>query len=482
MRHDSFFYSAAKQRISWNMTSSGLLDKCEVLVIVIFIAIGFLCSLYTFIATFFYVWLFRLYFRCEKQKCHNAPSDTIVLDNHNQTVSAFTSGTENEITSASEADLLSDAYCDSHRAFLFFNIAMHALSFFALFSLAVGALYKTLCVKHCSERAETLYKYSAIILVVFACPVLICLASAALPFFLIPAMVFLFSTSCVDCVKERRRKRRFRARRVHQMRALTSAVGHSSTSVTVVSSVNQPPSTSTCNTPTHLPSPSLSRMFEALLNQGFIERATNPAVLELVGWLVEDTWQARLTGLGRDARGLTHSKIKIRDVYRIHNDRLTSRYSDAYQRSKSRGITNVATTTFKTSQVLRSNAELMRGLFELRKDEVLLFHGTKKNHVTGIIQKGFQAKKNTRSPYGKGTYLTDSAQKADQYTDESGSRGRSELTMFVVRVALGWMVDQQFQHLDCDTVLAGKGKLFQELVVKRDELLLPQYLIVYDRI
>ena len=54
--------------------------------------------------------------------------------------------------------------------------------------------------------------------------------------------------------------------------------------------------------------------------------------------------------------------------------------------------------------------------------------------------------------------------------------------MFVVRVALGWMVDEQFQHLDCDTVLAGKGKLFQELVVKRDDLLLPLYLIVYDRV
>ena len=219
--------------------SGSLLGRCEFLVIVFFIAFGFLCSLYTLIATFFYVWLFRLYFRCEKQQSHNVPSDTIVWDNNNQSISSFTNGTEKESTSQSGADLLSDAYCDRHRVFLYFNIAMHALSFFALFILAVGALYKKFCVKHCSERAETLYKYSAIILVVFACPVLICLVSAALPFFLIPAMVFLFSISCVDCVKERKRKRRFRARQVYQMRQLTTSVGHSPTAVAVASSISR---------------------------------------------------------------------------------------------------------------------------------------------------------------------------------------------------------------------------------------------------
>ena len=102
--------------------------------------------------------------------------------------------------------------------------------------------------------------------------------------------------------------------------------------------------------------------------------------------------------------------------------------------------------------------------------------------MSNILSKGFKAAKNTRSPYGKGTYLTDSAQKADQYADKYGS-GNSKLglTMFLVRVALGWTVNEEFSHLDCDTLFAGKGKLFQEFVSKKDEFLIPQILFVYNR-
>ena len=113
---------------------------------------------------------------------------------------------------------------------------------------------------------------------------------------------------------------------------------------------------------------------------------------------------------------------------------------------------------------------------------MFLFHGTTRDNVPYILQYGFKAEKTTRSPYGKGTYLAESSQKADQYCDKSGTRSNEGLTMFLVRVALGWTVKEQFSHLDCDTVVAGTGKLFQEFVAKKDDNLFPQLLIEYNRV
>ena len=39
--------------------------------------------------------------------------------------------------------------------------------------------------------------------------------------------------------------------------------------------------------------------------------------------------------------------------------------------------------------------------------------------------------------YGKGIYLTESSQKADQYSDSPNKRKRKHLTMFIVRTRLG---------------------------------------------
>ena len=139
-------------------------------------------------------------------------------------------------------------------------------------------------------------------------------------------------------------------------------------------------------------------------------------------------------------------------------------------------------TKIQTSQILSTINDLPTDVFALRPGEVLLFHGTPRENVTAIIQNGFKAEKNTRSPYGRGTYLTDNAQKADQYTDKLGTRTNTGLTMLLVRVALGWTVKQEFSHLACDTVVAGSGKLFQEFVAKNDHYLLPQLLIEYDRV
>ena len=81
---------------------------------------------------------------------------------------------------------------------------------------------------------------------------------------------------------------------------------------------------------------------------------------------------------------------------------------------------------------------------------------------------------------GKEHNLADTWQKADQYTDTQGTRTNEGLTMFLVRLALGWTVQQEFSHLDCDTVVGGRGNLFQEFVYKKDENLFPELLIDCD--
>ena len=114
--------------------------------------------------------------------------------------------------------------------------------------------------------------------------------------------------------------------------------------------------------------------------------------------------------------------------------------------------------------------------------EVLLFHGTPRKNIEKILKEGFKAAKNRRSPYGKGTYLSDSAQKADQYTDCPNARGQHSLTMLVVRVGLGRVVGEDGRDDEAsDTVVAGRDKLFREFVCKTDQLLFPQFLVVYDR-
>ena len=224
-----------------------------------------------------------------------------------------------------------------------------------------------------------------------------------------------------------------------------------------------------------------------LVRKGLVSQASE-AVRVAVEQLVVKSWDETLTGVGRDATELTHSRIQIKNIYIVKNSNLKAVYEDAYETTLQR-LGNVDSTTFdfdettlRTSQILSTIPDLPPHVFTLRRHEVLLFHGTPQAKVSDIIQLGLKASKNVRSPYGKGTYLTDSAQKADQYADKLGPRTNKGLTIFLVRVALGWTVKEEFSHLDCDTVVASRGKLFPEFVAKKDENLLAQLLIVYNRV
>ena len=215
-----------------------------------------------------------------------------------------------------------------------------------------------------------------------------------------------------------------------------------------------------------------------------------------------------MTGIGRDTRGLYHSRIQIRNVYIINNHILKEVYIKGHAASVQRlrqlkpefiefyDICEIPATTSlsniiqhyskspaQTSQILLKIKDLPLDFFNLGTGEVLLFHGTPRSNVPSILKQGFKAEKNTRPMYGKGTYLTDSSQKADQYTDKFGPGMNTGLTMFLVRAALGRTLSEVFGILEqCDTIVDGERKLFKKFVVKKDECLLPQLLIEYDRV
>ena len=53
----------------------------------------------------------------------------------------------------------------------------------------------------------------------------------------------------------------------------------------------------------------------------------------------------------------------------------------------------------------------------LEQNKLYLFHGTPAANVESIIRNGFDVNRCVNNCYGKGIYLTESSQKADQYTD-----------------------------------------------------------------
>ena len=197
--------------------------------------------------------------------------------------------------------------------------------------------------------------------------------------------------------------------------------------------------------------------------------------------LFRSTWKKELTGQGRDAVGLSHGNINITHVFCVQTESLKERYNNRLGESEYSLDENVQENFRKNpiqTDATSKNTEIPE--WKTQEQETLLFHGTARENVTTIIENGFDGKKNKRSPYGKGTYLSDSAQKADQYTDCPSARGQKNLTMFVVRVGLGKVVEEG-SDVTCDTIVAGKTKLFREFVCKTVQLLFPQFLIVYER-
>ena len=155
--------------------------------------------------------------------------------------------------------------------------------------------------------------------------------------------------------------------------------------------------------------------------------------------LVNLNWDTSLTGVGRDARGLQHNSIRIRGIYHVQNKKMLYRYLYAHGKAKTRYTlpqelknSPIATDSVKpwihdepeaTNSRIDGKTSLALGSLQLYKSEAFLFHGTTRIAINSIVQEGFKLRYCKRGPFGNpGIYLSEHAQKADQYTDKTGRR------------------------------------------------------------
>ena len=127
-------------------------------------------------------------------------------------------------------------------------------------------------------------------------------------------------------------------------------------------------------------------------------------------------------------------------------------------------------------------SEIVKG-FDTNQ-EVLLFHGTKKEYVHSILQSGLRVENAEIWSYVKGVHFAESSQKADQYTDDKDNRRQYVLMMLVVSVAIGQAIIYKisdtflaFEHYD--TVIAENK--FRGIIIANNSQCLVQYIVEYDR-
>ena len=133
----------------------------------------------------------------------------------------------------------------------------------------------------------------------------------------------------------------------------------------------------------------------------------------------------------------------------------------------------------------------------LHKDETYLFHGTKLKNLKSIVENGFNHGKYARNGlYGKGIYLAESSEKADQYADPVNERRSDDLTLLVVRVLLGNVVSHASNEpikapyrgavgrraAGADSFVTALQKRFREFLVFDARQCYPEYIVLYDRV
>ncbi len=141
--------------------------------------------------------------------------------------------------------------------------------------------------------------------------------------------------------------------------------------------------------------------------------------------LVHKCWKDSQTGLGQDASGLSHSGIRVTKVTKLYNQSALDRYivlkKDCLSKKDIPGMYIRPGPVKKyLDEILTADFDPTFAPAERRLDgrinEVYLFHGTASSNVESIRQNGFDLGRADGSGlFGRWIYLTDSAQKADQY-------------------------------------------------------------------
>lgn len=114
-------------------------------------------------------------------------------------------------------------------------------------------------------------------------------------------------------------------------------------------------------------------------------------------------------------------------------------------------------------------------------DEHLLFHGTREANIKQIASEGFCASKNSRSYFGKGTYLAAEAMYSKDFADVAID-GVSH--MFVCKTLIGrpvigipgMVID--IENYDCAVDNLMKPRIY---VIPNDACILPEYIVAFHK-
>ena len=241
----------------------------------------------------------------------------------------------------------------------------------------------------------------------------------------------------------------------------------------------------------------------------------------MVKRLVENTWTHNKNA--KDKHHLKQYVLKVRAVFKVVNDKLLGQYttmkslleyelcdelinkpiltSSSGDVMKYKAENDAALPTdasrdvekneSETELVTKPTDERLCAFFktQLEDGENYLFHGTKEENLKNIVENGFNYRKFSRAGlYGKGIYLAESSEKSDAYADSFVNRRAQDLTMLVMRSALGRVqLHTEFKPINtgtprtCDSYVSALGS-FREFVLHNDDQLYPEYVVLYDRV
>ena len=189
--------------------------------------------------------------------------------------------------------------------------------------------------------------------------------------------------------------------------------------------------------------------------------------------------------IGKDAAHLHHTGLRVCAIFQVTNKELLKIYKQKLTETPTISLPTIPypirTTTYAHNYDNYMSID--------KQKEVYLFHGTKNHNVESIVKYGFLIDKAGNGLYGKAIYLTDSCQKADQYSDTTNHRIYKDtyvFAMLLVRASLGVTCKANIRHkTKCHSTIGGKAVTntmkFHEFMFQDTKQLYVDYVIFYER-
>jgi len=230
--------------------------------------------------------------------------------------------------------------------------------------------------------------------------------------------------------------------------------------------------------------------------------SASAAELEAVQHLVDETWREVATRDRPGGRGQEVPRLKVLQVQHNANPTLWSNYVRARQWVRSRMGSGEAVPTSTGEAVAKLAKPEVLGELDSVINEHLLFHGTKPSACESICRSDFMVRRsgsNAGMLYGPGVYLAENCSKSDEYAqDDQSGIFQGLFAMLICRVTCGRMLCTTELSPDVNQLVAkctgpsaeyncvcGDRKkavgTYREFIVQNNDLVYPEYVIIYRR-